>query len=325
MKDTNPLMIDLARNRVSSQVASLELLKHSLDDSFVEAVQHLAIATKVVTTGLGKSGVIARKMTATLASLQVPSLYIHPVDALHGDSGVLVQTDCVVAFSKSGETDELLRFIDFVQAINITVVSVTSRKQSALASKARHSILAPIAQELDKDNVVPTASTTNALVMADLLSLATSEARGGSVDQFKQRHPGGLLGSALHRTVAHVMHSQSRLPIVGLGASLLQALTELTAKGLGAVCIVGSDGTLAGLITDGDVRRIVQSGKDVTSLTVEDVLTPNPISISPNATLHDALSLMEQRVNQLSALPVVDNGVCIGLIRVHDIVRANLA
>lgn len=316
--------IVLARTRIGTIQRSLDMVSQELDDNLERAIALATNAQKVVTTGLGKSGFIARKMAATLTSLGSPAYYIHPVDALHGDSGMQNADDCVVAFSKGGETSEILRFIDHSQHLGIPIVAITSRKHSSLASRAQAVLFASLEQELDSANIVPTTSTTTAMVLADLLCLAIADSKGPVVAQLRQSHPNGGIGAGLLQTVDEVMHTGENLPVVHKGTTFTAALVELTAKGLGAVCVIDAAGTLQGLLTDGDVRRLVLSGKEATDLAVEDVMTSNPVTTPSGATLHEALMVMERRDKQLSLLPVVVDGRCVGIVRVHDIVRASL-
>lgn len=317
-------MIQTARQRITLQIESLEGIAQALDENFERATHLLSAANKIVSTGLGKSGFIARKLAATLSSLRMPSIYLHPVDALHGDSGILEAGDCMVAFSKSGETPEVLRLIDHVRGLGICVVAITSRLNSAITQRADATLYAHIASELDELNLVPTASTTAALVMADILALSAAEHRGVAADALRASHPGGAIGASLLRLVDEVMHSGAALPTVTPDATLKAALTELSQKGLGAVCVNNNDGVLVGLLTDGDVRRFVQAGGDAEHTSVQNVMTTSPVTISPGATLHEAFLMMEQRTRQLSVLPVVDGTTCVGLVRLHDIVRVNL-
>lgn len=316
--------IDKALQRLELQQNSLQHLTAALGSVFVEAVSCLSSADKIITTGLGKSGFIARKMAATLSSLAVPAHYIHPVDALHGDCGIVSPNDCLVAFSKSGETPELLRFASHVKQIGVSLVLVTGRATCSLASQAHATIQVYAQNEFDDDDIVPTVSTTTSLVVADLLAVAVAEVKGTTLHHLRQTHPNGGIGATLLRTVDEIMHSGDMLPTVTTGVPLATALVELTSKGLGAVCVVSTEGRLQGILTDGDVRRLVQSGKDAQKLFVDEVMSQHPVTIEPGSTLHEALLIMERGKRQISVVPVVSNGKCVGLVRVHDIVRVNL-
>lgn len=316
--------IDKALQRLELQQRSLQHLTSALDDAFIEAVSCLSSADKIITSGLGKSGFIAQKMAATITSLAIPAYYIHPVDALHGDCGIVTPNDCLVAFSKSGETPELLRFANHVMQMGVNLVAITSRDDSNLARLANAPLTIHASKEFDDDDIVPTTSTTSSLVIADLLALAIADVKGTTLNNLRQTHPNGGIGSTLLRTVDEVMHTGEMLPTVRNDSSLTAALVELTLKGLGAVCVVSPEGYLQGILTDGDVRRLVQAGKDAQKLLVTDVMTVQPVTVEPGTTLHEVLVVMERGKRQISVVPVVSNGLCVGLVRVHDIVRVNL-
>lgn len=314
-------LLETVRTALQWQRASIELLDASIDDSFNQAVHVLLSSGKVLTTGLGKSGFIARKLAATLNSIRKPSIYIHPVDALHGDSGLIEEGDALVTFSKSGETSEVIRFAAMATEMGASVVSITGRADCRLSDLARVPLIAPITRELDANDIIPTASTTNALILADLLAMGVLHEAGDAMERLRHSHPQGMIGSTLLRTVEEVMHSASALPRVPAGTSLAAALAVLSSFGLGCVCVCGADDALLGILTDGDVRRLVTRGVTVDGIVVDDVMTVNPVSIASDATLHDALQLMERRERQIGVLPVTDRGRCVGVVRVHDIVR----
>lgn len=314
-------LLDTIRTALQWQRASIELLDASIDDSFNQAVHILLSSGKVLTTGLGKSGFIARKLAATLNSIRKPSIYIHPVDALHGDSGLIEEGDALVAFSKSGETSEVIRFAAMATEMGASVVSITGRTDCRLSDLARIPLIAPITRELDANDIIPTASTTNALILADLLAMGVLHEAGDAMERLRRSHPQGMIGSTLLRTVEEVMHSASALPRVPAGTSLAAALAVLSSFGLGCVCVCDADDGLLGILTDGDVRRLVMRGAGIEGVVVDDVMTAKPVSIASDATLHDALQLMERRERQIGVLPVLDRGRCVGVIRVHDIVR----
>lgn len=315
-------LLEHARTSLTWQRQSLELLDVHLDDAFVDAAHVIASATKVVTTGLGKSGFIARKMAATLTSVHIPGVYLHPVDALHGDLGLLGPTDVLVAFSKSGETAEVVHLATLVRELGMPVISITSRTDTTMNGVASLSLLAPVVHELDEYNILPTTSTTQALILADLLSVAAARVNGNLVERLQRSHPQGGIGSILLRTVEHVMHSGEQLPRVDVGARVADAVGVLSTTLLGIVCVVDHHGTLHGVITDGDIRRLVASSDSPMTLAVADVMTSTPTVVQTGDTLHTALQLMEQRERQIGAVPVVQDGRCVGVVRVHDIVRA---
>lgn len=311
-----------ARASLTWQRQSLDLLESELDEVFASAAHALANASKVVTTGLGKSGFIARKMAATLTSVRIPSVYLHPVDALHGDLGLLGSTDVLVAFSKSGETSEVVHIANLVRDLGMPVVAITSRRETSMHQIATYPLVAPVVHELDAHNILPTTSTTQAMVLADLLSVAAANVHGNIVERLQRSHPQGGIGSVLLRTVEDVMHGGDLVPRVSEVAHVSDAVDVLSKTSLGIVCVVGEDGALRGVVTDGDIRRLVASMPNPMALAVLDVMTKNPAVISTRDTLHSALQLMERRERQIGALPVVADGRCVGVVRVHDIVRA---
>jgi len=326
MTNDQPTNDRLARTRamIDLQIAALLRTRDQLDQSFLHAIELLATASKTVTSGLGKSAFIARKMAATMASVRLPAVYLHPVDALHGDSGILDPGDVLVAFSKSGETPEVIRLVALAQELGLRVVVVTSRPQSTLAQVADASVSAMIERELDADDLLPTASTTSALMMADLLAIGTLEASGGAEERLRRSHPDGAIGATLLRTISEVMHSGASMPRVDPGSSLNAALVELTAKALGIVCVCDASNALLGILTDGDIRRLAASGSDLAQLATDDVMTRSPISVQATQTLRSALEIMERGERQIGVLPVLDGDRCVGVVRVHDIVRLNL-
>lgn len=313
-----------AEDAIVIQRDTLDLIRHELDSGFAAAVHILTNAHSIITSGLGKSGFIARKMAASLTSLRFHSQYLHPVDALHGDGGFMDADDVLVAFSKSGETPELLRFASLAKTAGVRVVAVTARRESSLGKLSDAVALAPYTKEIDDQDLLPTTSTTSALIVADLLTVCCAEASGGMLDRLSKSHPDGAIGAALLRTVEEVMHSGAETPTVRVTDALSKALIELTTKALGIVCVVDELDVLVGIITDGDIRRIISRGVDVVNEIVKNVMTSNPITTTPESTLHEALTLMEKRSRQISVLPVVRGGKCVGVIRIHDAVRISL-
>jgi arabinose-5-phosphate isomerase len=322
--ETTETIVSRAKAAIEIQQDTLDLIKLELGGGFAAAVHILTGAHSIITSGLGKSGFIARKMAASLTSLQFHSQYLHPVDALHGDGGFIDSDDVLVAFSKSGETPELLRFTSLAKAAGVRVVAVTARRGSSLGNISDAVALAPYTKEIDDQDLLPTTSTTSAMIVADLLTVCCAEASGGMMDRLSKSHPDGAIGAALLRTVEEVMHSGADMPTVRAADVLSKALIELTTKAMGIVCVVDDQDMLLGIITDGDIRRIVSLGADVVNEIVNNVMTLNPITISPESTLHEALTLMEKRSRQISVLPVVRGGKCVGVIRIHDAVRINL-
>ena len=321
---THTEILSLAKQGLIWQRSAIDLLADQLDGSFVAAAESIASASKVVATGLGKSGFIARKMAATLTSVHVPGVYLHPVDALHGDIGMLSPTDVLVAFSKSGETPEVVRLARLVRRFDMKVISITCRPHTTLATLSHHALIAPIVHELDPLNLLPTASTTQSLILADLLSVAAAQINGDVVDRLQRSHPHGGIGAALLRRVEDVMHSGAEMPRVSATDTVAEAVRTLTSTALGIVCVTNEDGALQGILTDGDVRRLAGTLVDLTQTPVREVMTKEPVCVESSDSLHRALQVMEHRDRQISVVPVLHDGVCIGVVRIHDIVRAQL-
>lgn len=319
-----PDIVGAALAALTSQQASIELLRAELGDAYRTTVELVAAAPKVVTSGIGKSGIIARKLAATLNSMNVPSVFLHPVEAAHGDSGLLKRGDVVILFSKSGETPEVVKFSSQARGMGCTTIALVTRRRSMLGDQCDHVLVAPIERELDTHNILPTASTTVSLVLADLIAIGVSAVRGDTADDLRRSHPQGMIGVGLKGTVADVMHSGIHVPIVLQGTTMSEALVQLTSKGLGCVCVCNAAGSLYGIITDGDIRRAVQRGIVVSTMFVDEIMTADPTTISSTATLHEALVRMEQRQRQIGVLPVVDEGQCVGVLRLHDIARLQL-
>lgn len=315
-------LLDQARMGLRWQRESIALLEEHLDGAFCDAAQLIAGASKVVTTGLGKSGFIARKMAATLTSVHIPGVYLHPVDALHGDLGLLGASDVLVAFSKSGETSEVVHLAHLVRELGMPVISISSRSETSMQAIATVSLVAPSVHEYDEHNILPTTSTTQALILADLLSVAAAHSTGDLVSRLQRSHPQGGIGAALLRTVEQVMHAGDALPRVQASSHVSDAVEVLSRTALGIVCVLGEQSELLGVLTDGDVRRLVASSEAPMTMVVRDVMTVQPSVVQATDTLHQALQCMERRDRQISAVPVMRDGRCIGVVRVHDIVRA---
>lgn len=282
---------------------------------------------KVVILGVGKSGIIAQKIAATMTSAGTASLYLHPSDALHGGLGIVQQGDVVVVLSNSGETDELVAMLPYVQNRQVGIVAIVGNLNSTLARRADVVLDASVDQEACPLNLAPTTSTTVALAIGDALAMTLMKVKGLTSDDFAVNHPAGRLGKRLTLRVADLMHSNGENPTIPLGSSWVEVVRAISKGGLGAVCVVDSSGRLAGIITDGDLRRAIEQTEHqaLARLTCDDFMTRKPTVAEPELLAYDALQLMENRPSQISVLPVVDaNGKAIGLIRVHDIVRSGL-
>ena len=300
-----------------------------LDPSQVERVVDLLAKCKgkVVILGVGKSGIIAQKIAATMTSVGTAALYLHPSDALHGGLGIVQQEDVVIVLSNSGETDEIVAMLPYLQNRHVKIVAIVGNVNSTLARKAEAVLDASVDQEACPLNLAPTTSTTVALAIGDALAVTLMKVKGLTTDEFANNHPAGRLGKRLTLRVADLMHGDSESPTIATGSSWVEVVRAISKGGLGAVCVVDGAGNLAGIITDGDLRRAIeQTTHDALGrLTCDDFMTRKPTVATPELLAFDALQLMENRPSQISVLPVVDGaGKCVGLIRVHDIVRVGL-
>ena len=294
-----------------------------LDEGLCRAVEIIQSSGKVVVVGVGKSGYVARQLAATLQSTGIPAVFLHPADAVHGDLGVCQTGDAVVMISKSGSTAELLDLVGPLRGFEARFIGVLGNTKAPLAREMDVVLDASIQKEADPEGFTPTASVVTALAMGHALVVALMSARGFRAQDFHRYHPSGQLGHNLRLRVRDAMHAEGQVAWVKAADSLKHVVIEMSAKPLGAACVVSAEGTLLGLVTDGDVRRALQAHDDIRSLRAADVMTALPISVGPEALVHDALRLMEDRPSQISVLPVVDppTRACLGLIRLHDIYR----
>jgi len=292
------------------------------------AVEILAACRgKVVTAGVGKSGHIAQKAAATLTSTGTPAVFLHPSDALHGGMGLVGGGDVCVFISNSGETAELLELLPYLQHRGAPVLAVVGNTGSALARRADVVLDASVEQEACPLNLAPTTSTTVALAVCDALAMTLMSVKRLTPEDFALNHPGGRLGKRLTLKVSDLMHGGEENPTVRTGATLLEVVQAISRGGLGAVCVVEGAGRLAGIVTDGDLRRALQRMRleDLGGLTAEGLMTREPVVVAPGMLAHAALQLMENRPSQIAVLPVVDGeGRSVGLLRLHDIVRSGL-
>jgi arabinose-5-phosphate isomerase len=297
-----------------------------------EEVDHvLAILTscqgKIVLLGVGKSGIIAQKIAATMTSSGTAAVYLHPSDALHGGLGMVTSDDVVLLLSNSGETDELLELLPYLKRRDVPLVAIVGDLKSTIALRADALIDASVDQEACPLNLAPTASTTVALAIGDALAMTLMRAKGLTEDDFASNHPAGQLGKRLTLRVADLMHGGSQNPTIDAGAAWLDIISAITRHGLGAVNVVDAEGRLAGIITDGDLRRSLQriNVSDLANIKCDDLMTRDPIVTNPEMLAFDALRLMEDRPSQINVLPVIDGDrLCVGMIRLHDIVRSGL-
>src|SRR5947199_7224063 len=284
---------------------------------------------KIVLLGVGKSGIIAHKIAATMTSSGTAAVYLHPSDALHGGLGIVNADDVVLMLSNSGETDELLHLLPYLKRRNVPLVAIVGNVRSSIAQRADAVIDASVDQEACPLNLAPTASTTVALAIGDAVAMTLMRAKGLTEDEFASNHPAGQLGKRLTLRVADLMHSGPQNPTIPTDSSWMDIVSAITHFGLGAVNVIDNEGRLAGIITDGDLRRSLQRISTAelafANITCDELMTRNPIVSNPEMLAFDALRLMEDRPSQINVLPVIDAGrLCVGLIRLHDIVRSGL-
>ncbi|MGH6932072.1 MAG: KpsF/GutQ family sugar-phosphate isomerase [Dongiaceae bacterium] len=301
----------------------LQSLARGLDDRFVKALDLLgAISGRIVVTGMGKSGHVARKIAATLASTGAPALFVHPAEASHGDLGMIANNDAVLALSNSGDTPELADIIAHCRRYRIPLIAMTSGAKSALAESSDAALILPRAEEACPMGMAPTTSTTMMMALGDAIAIALLERRGFSAGDFQMLHPGGQLGRRLLK-VSDIMHTGESLPLIGPDMPMTEAILIMTARSFGCVGVAGGDGKLLGIITDGDLRRHMASG--LLNMATRDVMTPEPKTIQPQALAAEALAMMNLSTHPFTALFVVDRGKPIGIVHIHDCLRAGIA
>ncbi len=282
---------------------------------------------KVVIVGMGKSGIIAQKIAATMTSTGTAALHLHPSDALHGGLGIVSAHDVVMVLSNSGETDEIVAMLPYLKHRQVPIIAVVGNPNSTVANRADAVLDASVDQEACPLNLAPTTSTTVALALGDALAMTLMKMKGLTLDDFAVNHPAGRLGKRLTLKVADLMHDGKRNPTVKTGANWVAVVKGISDGGLGAVNVLDEAGQLAGIITDGDLRRAIQrmDHASLEDLKSEEIMTRDPVVVSAETLAYDALHLMEDRPSQISVLPVVDRArACVGLIRLHDIVRSGL-
>jgi len=316
--------LTIGRDVLATEAAALTALGASLGGDFSNAIQSLvSITGRVVVTGMGKSGHVARKIAATLASTGTPALFVHPAEASHGDLGMVVAGDAIIALSNSGETAELAAILAHAARNGLPVIAITSVAESTLAAAASIALILPPAPEAGPIGLAPTTSTTMQMALGDALAVALLARRGFSAGDFREIHPGGKLGSRLKR-VRDLMHTGDELPLVVPGTTMDKALITMTAKRFGALAIVDSAQKLLGIVTDGDLRRAM--GPDLLGRTVESIMNPSPRTIVPEALAEEALREMNSPARPFTALFVVDEtGMVRGILHIHDLLRAGVA
>jgi len=316
--------LGLARKVLETEAAAILALVPRLDARFDRAVELLRCCRgRVILTGMGKSGIICRKIAATLSSTGTPSHFLHPAEAIHGDLGVVRADDVVVAMSYSGETDEIVRLLEAIRRLGAKLIVITGTPRSILAQAADVALDCGVTEEACPLNLAPTASTTAALALGDALAMSLLVEKGFRPEDFANLHPGGTLGKRLMR-VEGLMHTGGRCPRVRLETPMRDVIYEITSKSLGMTCVLDADGRLSGIITDGDLRRHMDRSPGIMELTARDVMTREPVTIPPSTLAAEALNIMEQRrITSLIVVEGEDKRVA-GVVHLHELWRTEM-
>lgn len=316
--------LSLARKVLLTEADAVRALADRLDERFATAVTLVRDCKgRVILTGMGKSGIVCRKIAATLSSTGSPAYFVHPAEAVHGDLGMIRRDDVVIALSHSGETEELTRLLETLKRLGATLIAMTGDPASTLARAATVVLDCSVSEEACPMNLVPTASTTAALALGDALAMTVAVEKGFSPDDFADLHPGGGLFRRARRVDA-LMRREADLPVVGPDTAMRQVIAEITRARMGITCVIDTAGTLVGVVTDGDVRRAVAGHADVLSLTAADVMSQGPVTVAPDTLAAEALHLLEAR--KITAVVVVDEARrALGVVHLHDLWRTGLA
>lgn len=317
-------IIKKGREVVDIERRAIDSLANTIDENFYKTIEYLFNCKgRVVLTGMGKSGLIARKIVATLNSTGTPAIYMHPTDALHGDLGMVRSEDVVLMLSKSGETEELLSLIPMFKRLDVPIIAISAKRDSRMARESDILLYIEIVEEACPFDLVPTASTTTMLVLGDAIAVALIEMRGFTENDFAMLHPGGSLGKRLSLRVSEIMKKGNDIPIVKEDSSVKEAIFEITSKRLGATSVVDKDGKLCGIITDGDLRRLLEKDIEFKQFTAADIMSKNPKKISSTVLASYALQLMENF--KITSLIVADDEARpIGILHLHDLVNLGL-
>ncbi|MGZ0656330.1 KpsF/GutQ family sugar-phosphate isomerase [Coraliomargarita sp. W4R53] len=328
MSNLNPDSLETGRDAMRAEAAAIEMAAARLDASFATAVDIILSApSKLVVCGIGKSGHIGAKLAATFSSSGTPCVFLHAAEAIHGDLGVYQPGDPTVVLSKSGSTAEVLRLMPFFRKFKSPVIAIVGNTDSPIAAAADVVIDASVEKEADPLNLMPTTSSTVSLAIGDALAAALVKVRGFTAEEFATFHPGGQLGRNLLMTVGEVMHPVDLIACAQIDETLREVVIRMTKAPFGAACVVSSSGVLEGIITDGDIRRILSEEGDILAKKVGDCMTASPISTHLGMSLGEAVRVMEDRPSQISVLPVIDqnDGKCVGLLRLHDVYQPSFS
>ena len=317
-------IIKFIKDELNLEAKAINEVADRIDSNIENAINLLFNCKgKIVVTGMGKAGIIGRKIASTLASTGTTAIFLHAAEGIHGDLGLLDDNDVVVAVSNSGNTNELTSIIPYIKFRKIPIIALTGNMQSQLSKNASITIDCFVPKEYEPFGLVPTSSTTVALAVGDAIAVALLKKRNFNEEDFAQFHPGGTIGKKLICKIEDLMHSGKENPIVNDQAKMNKALIEMTSKGLGCTSVIGVDGKLVGIITDGDLRRMLEKGITDLNINVQDVMIKSPKSMNPAELAVDALNLMED--NKITMLPIVDdNNKPVGMLHMHDLINAGV-
>jgi arabinose-5-phosphate isomerase len=325
MAKTPDELIAIAKRVFQIESDAVAALADTVDYAFADAIEIIASSTgRVVVSGMGKSGLVGKKIAATLASTGTPAFFVHPAEASHGDLGMITNRDVVIALSNSGETEEMVKLIPFLKRFSVKLIAMTGNEVSTLAKAADVHLYVGVKQEACPLGIVPTASTTAALAMGDAIAVALLSRNGFREEDFAQYHPGGSLGKKLFITVGDLIHSGEALPLVSPETAMIQAVVEISSKRLGTAIVINNQRDILGIVTDGDIRRGIEKwGKHFFDMTAGEVMTKKPKTISADELAVKALAVMEQL--QITTLVVPDKeGKILGVIHLHDILKKGI-
>ncbi len=313
----------MGKEFISKEVEAINIVKETIGEGFTEAVEAIYNCHgKVVLTGVGKSGIIAKKAAATMSSTGTMAIFLDPSEAIHGGLGVISQQDIAFVLSKSGSSDELISLLPQIKLLTSRLIAMIGTNHSPLAKLADIVVPVIVEREACPLNLTPTSSTTAMLTVCDAIALVLLQMRNWTPTDFVRLHPGGALGKRLLLHVSDLMHAGDSNPVVHHDAGFKQIVDILTRTALGGVNVVNREGKLVGIISDGDVRRSLEIGSKVFDMNAQDLMTRDAVTISPNAMAYDALQTMENRPSQISVLPVIEaDGTCVGMLRLHDLFK----
>ncbi len=323
-KKNSDLIIKTARDTVRKEANSIIALEERINNNFVRAVELIAQCKgRVVISGMGKSGIIGRKIAATFTSTGTAAIFLHPAEGMHGDIGIVHKDDVVICISKSGDTNELFQIVPLLKRIGVPIISIVGNKRSRLAERSDIILDASVKEEACPNNLAPTSSTTVALVMGDALAVALLEKRKFKPEDFALLHPGGSLGKKLTMKIDDIMFTGDRIPKVAEDEPLDKVIFEITSKRFGSTCVVNDIGRLMGIITDGDIRRLLEKSKDVWNLKAKDIMSKNPKTVHMGIMAADAMKLMTD-FSIMQVIIVDEEDVPAGIIHLHDILEAGI-